>query len=136
MRRNYTLLCAGLLTAHNTSSLVAVFLVLFLSLGCATSRPRVVEVSAKRYARNVARPGEAYFVSWRPSTISMVKFEYRQVHAPNKIFERRCTDATRPCATFEIRGPAFASGGPVSAWRVSLWTDDSTCVAEQKSALW
>lgn len=111
-------------------------LCLLATTGCATNRPRVVEVSAKRYDHNAARPGEAYFVSWSPSTISMVKFEYRQVRTPNKIIEQRCTDAVRPCATFEIRGAPFASGGPVSAWRVSLWTDDNTCVAEQKSTLW
>lgn len=136
MRRSHTLLCARLLTEHKASSLIAVFLVLVFSSGCATNRPRVVEVFAKRYENNTARPGEAYFVRWKPSTVNMVKFEYRQLHIPNKVFEQRCTDATRPCATFEIRGPSFALGGPVSAWRVSLWSDDKTCMGQQTSALW
>jgi hypothetical protein len=110
--------------------LLTAALVVAVWSGCSTARPLVVEVSGKK------RDHEEYFVRWQPSSIRMVKFEYRQLHAPNKIFEQRCTYATRPCATFLIRGAAFESGGPVSAWRVSLWTDANTCVAERKSALW
>jgi hypothetical protein len=105
-------------------------------VGCSTTTPRVVEVSVKRYGNGTSRPGEDYFVSWKPSTVNTVKFEYRQVRVPNKILEQTCTSATSPCATFPVRGKAFESGGPVSAWRVSLWTDSKTCVAEKKSALW
>ena len=36
---------------------------------------------------------------------------------------------------FEVRGDDFVNGGPVSAWRVSLWSGDRL-LAERKSALW
>ena len=125
--------CRAAMLAAGVAGLI---LVLFICVGCSTTRPHIAEVTAKRYDHKSTRPGMDYFVRWTPPTISMVKFEYRQLHTPNKVLEQRCTLMEQPFATFEVRGVAFTSGGPVTAWRVSLWTDDNTCVAEQKSALW
>jgi hypothetical protein len=113
-----------------------IWIVLPLWLGCATNAPRVGEVSCKRYEGNATNRGQEYFVSWKPASVQMVKFEYRQVHAPNKVFEKTFIPGPHAWTVFQVPGEDLVSGGPVSAWRVSLWAGTNTCVAEKKSALW
>jgi hypothetical protein len=69
------------------------------------------------------------------SSINIVKFEYRQVNKPNTVLEQTYTPHGDRATVFAVRGEDFHSGGPVSAWRVSLWQDDQL-LAERKSTLW
>jgi hypothetical protein len=78
---------------------------------------------------------EEFFVRWTPASISLVKFEYRQVGKPAAIFEKTYTPHGDSAKLFEVRGEEFRSGGTVSAWRVTLWNGDQL-VAERKSVLW
>ena len=130
-------------------------------IGCAAgSRPRVVEVSGAKRTWTVS-PGqesffvrdrasglrsaprklpasqqcEEFYVRWKPDTIGLVKFEYRQVRFPGRILEQSFVPDVHPGTTFRICGDDYAEGGDVSAWRVTLWQDDAL-VGEQKSALW
>jgi len=157
---------------------------LFLS-GCATTQPRVVEVTATRRTKTVERVDkhlfttdrasiidfqpqplppseqrEEFFVRWTGAGVDTVKFEYRQANVPNTVMEQTYVPASgchpelvegsqssgqggeiprqarndisltpsspahsprRPWHVFEIRGDDFINGGPVTAWRVSLW---------------
>jgi hypothetical protein len=127
--------------------------------GCAT-RPRIVEVSSttrrnmveridediflhdpasKMHVANAVLPvneqREEFFVRWRPRTIDEVRFEYRQVNVPEKIILQSFKTSDEAAHVFAVRGEEFLNGGPVSAWRVSLWQNDQL-VAERNSVLW
>ena len=86
---------------------------------------------------------EEFYVRWRPAptsrsgpkSISLVKFEYRQVAKPNVIREQTYVPRQDAVNVFQVQGEEFRSGGSVSAWRVSLWDGDQL-VAEKKSFLW
>lgn len=78
---------------------------------------------------------EEFYVRWTPRTISLVKFEYRQVAKPGEVFEETYVPHGDARKLFEVRGEQFRSGGVVSAWRVTLWDGDKI-VAEKKSVLW
>ena len=86
---------------------------------------------------------QEFFVRWAPAptsrsgpaTVGLVKFEYRQVDKPNTLREQTYVPQGDCAKVFEVRGEEFRAGGPVSAWRVSLWNGESL-LAEKKSALW
>ncbi|MGD1019969.1 MAG: hypothetical protein ABSA12_11705 [Verrucomicrobiia bacterium] len=86
---------------------------------------------------------EEFYVRWTPGriprsgprTISLVKFEYRQVARPGVVSEETYVPHGDARKLFVVGGEQFRSGGVVSAWRVSLW-DGDTVVAEEKSVLW
>ncbi len=78
---------------------------------------------------------EEFYVRWTPRTISLVKFEYRQVGKPGEMFEETCVPHGDERNLFEVRGEQFRSGGVITAWRVTLWDGDKV-VAEEKSVLW
>ena len=134
--------------------------------GCA-STPRITEVSAVTRAHTVesgdhdlylrdritqfhfdaaSLPAEQqrqeFLVRWTGQSVTLVKFEYRQVKHPNTIHEQTY-DPARPAqrgdgrrwTIFQVAGDAYATGGSVSAWRVSLWNNDQF-LAEKKSVLW
>jgi len=150
--------------------------------GCATStQPRVVEVTATRRTKTVERADkdlfltdrasiidfqpqplppseqrEEFFVRWTGAGVDTVKFEYRQANVPNTVMEQTCAPQAGSWHVFEIRGDDFINGGPVTAWRVSLWngaqprseqgqprleqgqprSERGKLLAETKSALW
>jgi hypothetical protein len=128
--------------------------------GCATTRARVEEVTAAKHTETVGRADknlfltggaskilfqperlpvaeqrEEFYVRWTGAQVDSVKFEYRQVNLPNKLMEQTCAPNGRHWNVFAVRGEDFVNGGPVSAWRVSLW-NGTQFLAEQKSALW
>jgi hypothetical protein len=126
----------------------------------ACSTPRVLEVSSRTRLQNVDpadqdlflydkasriryelrdlgidQQREEFYIRWRPASVGLVKFEYRQIGKPNRIGEQSYVphrDATR---VFQVQGEEFRSGGRVSAWRVSLW-DGDRLLAEKRSFLW
>src|SRR4029077_731090 len=127
---------------------------------CSTSGPRVLEVTSRTRLRDVGIADREYFIEdrasliryqpqdlsiddqreefyvrWTPRTVSLVKFEYRQVGKPGEVFEETYAPHRDARKLFEVRGEQFRSGGVVSAWRVSLWDGDKV-VAEEKSVLW
>ncbi len=79
---------------------------------------------------------EEFRVSWTPATVATVKFQYRQTNLPNTIQVQTFAATGTRETIFRVQGDDFVKGGPVSAWRVSLWTDTFSCVAEQRSAIW
>jgi hypothetical protein len=144
---------------HCLTALGAV-LALAVGTGCAPSRPRILEVSTETRIRNISPANEnlfvpdrasrfrlevsdlppaeqrqQFYVRWTPATVPAVKFQYRQVNAPNRLGEITVAAAGRTATVFEIAGAEFLEGGPVSAWRVSLW-DGERLLAEKRSALW
>lgn len=86
---------------------------------------------------------EEFYVRWTPGripgssprTISLVKFEYRQVAKPAEVSEETYVPHGDARKLFVVGGEQFRSGGVVSAWHVSLWDGDKV-VAEEKSVLW
>ena len=78
---------------------------------------------------------EEYYVTWSGSGISQVKFEYRQVNIPDKILVQTVSPTDKHWNIFTVAGDDFSNGGPISAWRVSLW-DGDRLLAERKSVLW
>jgi hypothetical protein len=127
---------------------------------CSTTGPRVLEVTSRTRLQDIdpvdARlfvvdeasrikyeprdlsvddQREEFYVRWAPTSVGLVKFEYRQVAKPGAIFEQTYTPHGDVSKVFEVRGEAFRSGGSVSAWRVSLWNGDQL-LAEKKSLLW
>ena len=86
---------------------------------------------------------EEFYVRWRPAptsrsgpgSVSLVKFEYRQIGKPTIVAEQTCVPHRDASTVFKVHGEEFRSGGSVSAWRVSLWDGDQL-VAEKKSFLW
>ena len=139
----------------------SVSVALLLTAACSTTTPRVLEVSSRtrlqdfgpaeareyygyddasrfRYEPqdlSVEDQREEFYVRWAPASISLVKFEYRQVAKPATIFEKTYTPHGDMAKLFEVRGEDFRAGGSVSAWRVTLWNGDQL-VAEKKSFLW
>ena len=82
-----------------------------------------------------AEQREEYYISWRGAGVRSVMFEYRQVNLPDKILVQTFTPTTRHWTVFTVAGNDFLNGGPISAWRVSLWDGDHR-LAERKSGLW
>jgi hypothetical protein len=82
-----------------------------------------------------SKQGESFRVHWRGDNIERVEFEYRQVNRPEKISRQVFQPFRQHSTTFWILGDEFHQGGPVSAWRVSLWAGNEL-LAETKSALW
>lgn len=78
---------------------------------------------------------EEFLVTWRAGDARLVKFEYRQVNVPNTIVALTFPAVDRDSHVFAIRGHDYVHGGPVTAWRVSLWNGDQL-LDERKSALW
>ena len=136
-----------------------VSLILF-AVGCSTTTPRVLEVSSRTRLRNVDpadedlfsndqasrirfepralsidEQREEFYVRWRPRSVSLVKFEYRQIGKPTVIGEQTYVPHRDASTLFKVHGEEFRSGGLVSAWRVSLWDGDQL-LAEKKSFLW
>jgi hypothetical protein len=134
---------------------------LLFTVACSTTTPRVLEVASRTRLQDVGPEDinqffgddeasrfkyvpqdlsieaqrEEFFVRWTPRSISLVKFEYRQVAKPAAIFEKTYAPHGDAAKLFEVRGEEFRSGGTVSAWRVTLWNGDQL-VAEKKSVLW
>ena len=131
----------------------------FLAIGCSTT-PRVLEVTSRTRLQNIDladkdffiedqasrirfephdlsidEQREEFYVRWTPRSISLVKFEYRQLARPNVIGEQTYVPHQDTANLFTVHGEEFRSGGSVSAWRVSLWDGDHL-VAEKKSFLW
>ena len=134
---------------------------LTISLGCATPTPRVLEVSHRERLNTVEETEEdvfiqdrashikvksqplpkeeqrqEFYVRWNDRDIQKVKLEYRQLNTPNQIKEQVHDSNGDRSTMFIIQGDEYHQGGKVSAWRVSLWQDDSAPVAEMKSVLW
>ena len=140
---------------------LALSLSLLLAIACSTTAPRVLEVASRTKLQDVdpddanrfyghdeasrfryeprdlstEAQREEFFIRWTPHSISLVKFEYRQVAKPATIFEKTYAPHGDVAKLFEVRGEEFRSGGKVSAWRVTLWNGDQL-VAEKKSVLW
>jgi hypothetical protein len=139
----------------------ALFPVCFLFLtACSTSGPRVLEVTNRTRLQDVDFADRQYFIEdhasliryepqdlgtddqreefyvrWTPSTVSLIRFEYRQVGKPGEVFEQTYVPHGDARHLFEVRGEQFRSGGVVSAWRVSLCDGDQV-IAREKSVLW
>jgi hypothetical protein len=137
--------------------------VLILGLcACAATGPRILEVTgsvrtatirpadedlfvgdrATRFRfEPVALPAgeqrQEFLVRWaRCQSLRLVRFEYRQVQHPNQTFEKQRSPERQCWTVFQIQGDEFITGGPVTAWRVSLWDEAGNLLAEKKSALW
>ena len=102
------------LLAAKTRKRLLRFLCLFAAIplfvvACSTT-PRVVEVSSKTYHRDTRHQRQDYFVRWAPATVALVKFEYRQVRAPNKIVEQTYVPERSNSTVFEIEGASVQIG--------------------------
>lgn len=105
-----------------------------LAAGCASSSPRVVEVSRK--STTGSRSTEALTIHWSaPAAVERVIVEYRQVNQPDHISKHEFAGHRGSWATFALPAADLKAGGPISAWRVTLWDGDQL-LAEKKSALW
>ena len=78
---------------------------------------------------------QEFLVTWSGESVETVKFEYRQANLPDKIQTQTIPAAAPQWHAFVIRGDAFQNSGPVTAWRISLWSGEQL-VAEKKSVLW
>ncbi len=78
---------------------------------------------------------QEFLVSWTGTEAQFVKFECRQVNVPDKILVLTTPAGADHSHLFAVRGDDFHNGGPVSAWRVSLWSGERL-LAEKKSLLW
>ncbi|MBM3861623.1 MAG: hypothetical protein FJ395_18525 [Verrucomicrobia bacterium] len=115
---------------------------LTLVVGCASTahqsqQPRITEVTrtTRLIGYTPAEHREEFCVVWTRCHASLVKFEYRQVNAPNELFAKSYVPTTRRFHVFTIAGDELRKGGKVSAWRASLWQNERL-LAEMKSALW
>jgi len=79
--------------------------------------------------------GEEFYVKWHGDKIDRVKFEYRQVKAPDKFFTQEYRPQSQRSHVFTVTGDTYRNGGSVSGWRASLWHGEQL-VAEMKSSLW
>lgn len=79
---------------------------------------------------------EEYYVRWHSPSVTLVKFEYRQINTPTEIETQTFTPQGKNWNTFAVGGEDLKKGGTITAWRVSLWTKDSQLLAEKKSPLW
>jgi hypothetical protein len=138
---------------------VAAALAAVVLCGCA-STPRIVEVSSTQREMTVERADknllltdrasillfqaqplpvadqrEEFLVNWKGAGVDLIKFEYRQVNVPDQIMEQESSPSRHGWNMFEVRGEKYVSGGPVSAWRVTLWRTGQI-LAEKRSALW
>ena len=127
---------------------------------CSATTPRVVEVLSNRRLETVevadqdiflhdraslihlksellppSERRQEFFVRWAGDGVDLVKFECRQVNVPDKVLEQTYVPGLRKWNVFEVHGDDFVTGGPVSAWRVSLW-QNSQLLTEKKSTLW
>ena len=82
-----------------------------------------------------AQQGEEFFVKWHGQQIDVVKFEYRQLNAPDQIGTQQYRPQAQYSHVFTVTGEAYRRGGKVSGWRASLWRGDQL-LAEMKSSLW
>jgi hypothetical protein len=80
--------------------------------------------------------GEEFFIRWNSTLVRSVKFEYRQVNAPGKTSEQSATVEGTTWRAFTIAGKDFQTGGPVSAWRVSLLDQSGHSLATKQSVMW
>jgi len=144
---------------RHIQGLAAASVLLALS-ACSSTTPRVVEVSSTKrfetvevadqdiflhdrasliHLKSELLPSDErrqeFFVRWAGASVDQVKFEYRQVDVPDKVLEQTYAPVDRRWSVFEVQGDEFLKGGPVSAWRVSLW-QSSQLLAEKKSTLW
>ncbi len=78
---------------------------------------------------------QEFYVTWSGAGVRLVKFEYRQANVPDTVSVQMAQADGRRSAVFAVAGDDFHNGGPVSAWRVSLW-DADRLLAEKKSVLW
>ena len=79
--------------------------------------------------------GQEFYVKWHGDQIDLVKFEYRQINAPDKIGSQQYQPHQERAHVFQVVGDGFRQGGTVSGWRTSLW-HAGQLVAELKSSLW
>ena len=79
--------------------------------------------------------GQEFYVKWHGDQIDLVKFEYRQINAPDKIGSQQYQPHQERAHVFQVVGDGFRQGGTVSGWRTSLW-HGGQLVAELKSSLW
>lgn len=134
---------------------------LAVAAGCASTTARVTEVSPRfvrskqssagdvqvtggnvrinsgmvgASARNAA--GEEFFVRWAASDARSVKFQYRQVHHAGKVSEQTVPASQGCWHVFRVVGDDFKTGGPVSAWKVSLLDATGASIAEKQSVMW
>jgi hypothetical protein len=78
---------------------------------------------------------EEFRVTWHSADARLVKFEYRQVNVPDTIVALTFPAVDQDNHVFAVRGDDYVNGGPVTAWRASLWNGDQL-LDEKKSALW
>jgi hypothetical protein len=78
---------------------------------------------------------EEFLVTWRGAGARVVKFEYRQANVPDTVVMLTAPAIGQRRYLFEVRGDDYRNGGPVTAWRASLWDGDRV-LDERKSALW
>ena len=135
-------------------------LLVLSAFACSSAGPRIIEVASRVRLQDIdivdqrlfvedpasgltylphdlpaGAQRQEFYVRWMPSTADSVRFEYRQVDKPNAIGRQTYTPHSNNATLFVIGGEEFRSGGPVSAWRVSLW-NGGQLLAEKKSALW
>ncbi len=109
-------------------------LIALLGTACASSSPRVVEVS--RRSTTGRRATEALLVHWSaPAAVERVVLEYRQVNRPDHISTLEFATNRRAWTTFSLPAADLRAGGAISAWRVTLRAGDQL-LAEKQSALW
>jgi hypothetical protein len=141
--------------------LIFLAITLAVATGCASSTARVAEVSP-RYVRakqsasgdvqvaggNVRinsgqvgasvrnAIGQEFFVRWTSSDVQSVTFQYRQVRHEGKVTEQTAPASQGRWHVFRISDDDFKSGGPVSAWKVSLLDASGACIADKQSVMW
>ena len=136
------------------------FSCIFVIAGCRTAGPGVDSVWSKTRIMTVAagdqdafltdrasrlrtdgkflpadQQGEEFLVQWHGDQVDSVKFEYRQINAPDKIGSQQYRPQHERAHLFLVAGEVYRHGGTVSGWRASLWHGDQR-LAELKSSLW
>jgi hypothetical protein len=129
-------------------------------LGCALGGPTTVEVwsqgplaaakpkaketkrSARLQAMDAGRrpvshdPPQEFYIRWPNQSVQLVRFEYRQVRLADKVVTIEQDPKHKQSILLTIPAAEIETGGAVCAWRVTLWADPGTCVAQKKSATW
>ena len=98
-----------------------------------TDRASRLRVTTQQFP--LADQRQEFSVTWRGSDVRIVMFEYRQANVPDNVTIQTIPAVGHRSNLFEIRGDEFHNGGPVSAWRVSLWNGEQL-LDEKKSSLW